>query len=191
MKTLGYIRVSTPGQVDDGGGPIKYVLNERPRTKPREKRIRAFWAARLWKRKGFDSPEEFMEEGTCFACGFNTGTEEGPANLAGRLYRAHISPRCEGGADAAGNLHLLCYVCHKDSERLSGGKYWRWFLGRAIMDAFIGQGARCGVNVYSKGLHRVNPPPADPAACDLRGPLSTTRKAREAERLLSGPRGLL
>lgn len=42
------------------------------------------------------------------------------------LERAHIEPRQNGGVDDEHNIHLLCSVCHKESEPLFGYSYFRW-----------------------------------------------------------------
>ena len=62
-------------------------MNTTPRKMPSELAIRAHWAKRLWAIKGFDSEAEFLERGTCFACGMD-GSE-----------RAHIVARSVGGSD--------------------------------------------------------------------------------------------
>ena len=62
-------------------------MNITKRKMPTELAIRAHWADRLWRAKGYDSAAEFMERGTCFACGMD-GAE-----------RAHILARAAGGDD--------------------------------------------------------------------------------------------
>ena len=57
-----------------------------------------------------------MMNDACWLCGAIT-----------TLQRCHILPRCEGGADTADNLHLLCSGCHKRTEHLSGDAYWAVF----------------------------------------------------------------
>jgi hypothetical protein len=110
----------------------------------RKMAIRRYWASRIdLARKGFMDEADFIEgEDVCFACGLNWEYAE----------RCHITPRCEGGSDGVENLHILCWVCHKDSEIHSGEKYWKWFYGRDTMDAIISRGYRCGSNVYSDFL---------------------------------------
>ena len=78
--------------------------------------IRATWVEQLWKRKGFDSPEEFKERGTCIACGLDVG------NLSVRTVGADSYP------------HLLCEFCLSASESLSDFGYWRWFFKRKAAD---------------------------------------------------------
>jgi 5-methylcytosine-specific restriction endonuclease McrA len=112
---------------------------------PVESVIRSYWADALWLRKGFDSPEEFMEPGVCFACGMdNDGVE-----------RCHILARCCGGSDDAANLHMLCRTCHKDSEGLDGEQYWSWFFERTWLDAWASLLARKGVNLHSQYLKAI------------------------------------
>lgn len=55
-------------------------------------------------------------EKTCFACGWNVGTQ-----------RCHINPLIMGGNNDLENLHLLCRHCHYESERLNGIYYFKWF----------------------------------------------------------------
>lgn len=105
-----------------------------PRKMPREMVIRRYWVEMLWKAKGYDSPAEFLEPGTCFACGME-GKE-----------RAHILARADGGSDLPGNLHILCRVCHKDSERLDGEKYMTWLMERSPIDRLMSEAMRYGAN---------------------------------------------
>jgi 5-methylcytosine-specific restriction endonuclease McrA len=105
---------------------------------PSAKAIRAYWAPKLWERKGYYSAEDFVAEGACFACGRIWGRAD--------LERAHILPVCEGGSDSVENLHLLCHLCHKDSEFKHGERYWQWFYSRTPDDAFISLLVRTGHN---------------------------------------------
>lgn len=102
--------------------------------------IRAYWVDCLWQKKGYDSPQEFLEKDNCFACGF-----DGP----GTLERAHITALSEGGGNDADNLHMLCRCCHHDSEMLSGDEYWRWFMQRNIMDRLLSESVKRGFNAFS------------------------------------------
>lgn len=106
-----------------------------PRRMPTEITIRTHWAGRLWRAKGYDSEAEFMERGTCFACGLD-GNE-----------RAHILARSAGGGDTPENIHILCGVCHKDSEYMDGGRYLAWVLERSPMDRLMSEAARSGFNL--------------------------------------------
>lgn len=77
--------------------------------------IYAFWHIRLYR----EYAKEWLNSNTfkhiCFACGTHDTIE-----------RAHILPRCVGGNDTIGNIHLLCKECHIESEELSGAAYWIW-----------------------------------------------------------------
>lgn len=57
----------------------------------------------------------------CWACG--------SSNM---IQRCHITPKHEGGADSADNLHLLCVVCHQESENLVGVDYWNWYKHKLV-----------------------------------------------------------
>ena len=109
-------------------------MTKSKRNMPSELAIRKHWAGRLSATKGYDSPSEFLERGSCFACGLD-GSE-----------RAHIVARSVGGSDLAENLHILCATCHKDSEYLDGHKYTAWFLERNAFDCLISKAMRCGFN---------------------------------------------
>ena len=110
-------------------------MNPTPRKMPTELAIRAHWADRLWLAKGYDSKAEFMERGTCFACGMS-GNE-----------RAHILARAAGGDDTPENLHILCGVCHKDSEYLEGSAYMDWLMDRSALSMIMSGASRCGFNL--------------------------------------------
>lgn len=62
--------------------------------------------------------EEFLH--TCWAC------EYAPV----MTYRCHIKALCEGGSNDSENIHLLCDLCHKESEFFSGEIYDEWFNTR-------------------------------------------------------------
>lgn len=104
------------------------------RKMPTESSIREHWASRLWREKGYDSATEFMERETCFACGMD-GNE-----------RAHIVAHVVGGSDEPENLHILCGVCHKDSEYLDGKRYMDWLMQRSPVDRFLSEAMRFGLN---------------------------------------------
>ena len=112
----------------------KNALNTTPRKMPTELAIRAHWADRLWLVKGYDSKAEFMQRGTCFACGMSGGE------------RAHILARVAGGDDTPENLHILCGVCHKDSEYLASNDYTEWLMDRSALSRMISGAVRCGFN---------------------------------------------
>lgn len=55
----------------------------------------------------------------CFACG----------NVIIPIHRCHIIPASSGGSNLNNNLHLLCRVCHIQSEGIAlfGEEfYWKW-----------------------------------------------------------------
>lgn len=56
--------------------------------------------------------------GECWACGIENPYE---------LHRAHILPLQSGGTNDCSNFHLLCYVCHYESEHLFYEAYEQWF----------------------------------------------------------------
>lgn len=103
--------------------------------------IRRHWAKKLVEIDKFDSVEEVMEANYCFACGNIVDsldrTANGEGDLGQVLERAHIKARCEGGTDDLDNLHLLCEVCHKDSEIYSGDEYWEWLKKRNLWDVAL------------------------------------------------------
>ncbi len=99
-----------------------------------KKAIRAYWSGTdIWHEE-FDSKEEFLEEGTCFACGFIPMDEV--------LERAHIKALWMGGKDDLDNIHLLCRECHQASEDLFGNMYWKWFKKRDILDVMLSKAAK-------------------------------------------------
>jgi hypothetical protein len=108
--------------------------NTTKRSMPTELAIRKHWVDRLWRQKGYDSAEEFVGCRTCFACGLD-GNE-----------RAHIVARAVGGGDELENLHILCWVCHKDSEHLEGSRYMNWLLQRSPVDRIVSHAVRNGFN---------------------------------------------
>jgi len=106
---------------------------------PTAKRVREYWSLKIYKLKGFDSPEEFLEDEWCFACGLQIGKA--------RPERAHIIAVCDGGSNDVSNIHMLCEICHKDSEFLTISDYWEWFFERSALDMVMSGAARKGVNL--------------------------------------------
>lgn len=92
---------------------------------PSRDQIRSYWAPKL--------PEKIIGDDACFACGCPINKDSAHAVL----HRAHILARLEGGSDDVDNLHVLCAVCHEDSEYLSGDRYWSWFNSRNQVDQMI------------------------------------------------------
>jgi len=81
-------------------------------------RISVFWEHNpFWKvlDKSIDG------EGYCYACGARFGKET-PFHLEA----AHIHPLRNGGTSSYANHHLLCKICHAESEALEGVDYWLW-----------------------------------------------------------------
>lgn len=123
---------------------------------PSERQIRSYWSEWLSGRISdkFDSPQEAMEEGVCFACGMTAD---------GGIERAHIIPRCDGGSDEPDNLHMLCRTCHKDSEFLSGDAYRQWFEERTAIDMLMSKAVRNGgANLWRDMQANTAPPVARP-----------------------------
>jgi hypothetical protein len=110
---------------------------------PSEAKIRGHWARvpGFYARKGYESAPDFINCDGCFACGLRNPGE--------MLDRAHIFPRVKGGGNEQENLHMLCHVCHKDSELLEGEAYWDWFWSRTASDSAISAMVRAGSNVFS------------------------------------------
>jgi len=104
---------------------VKPVTSNR-RQMPLVNSIRAYWAPKIVKLKPgvFKCPEHVLAGNYCFACGI----------IFKHLEKAHIKARCEGGSDTVENLHMLCPVCHKDSEMLKGKAYKKWFVRRTHVD---------------------------------------------------------
>ena len=95
---------------------------------PKKQVIKDYWANYLIDVLGkFDSVMELNEADYCFACGCDHG----------RIQRAHILAKCEGGTDRVNNIHLLCVYCHHDSEYITGAKYFRWLRKRTMTGAFL------------------------------------------------------
>lgn len=73
---------------------------------PRKKQICEYWDGH---------PDLIVLEDACWRCGV----------ISRYLERAHILPRHKGGTDDESNLHLLCKMCHKQTEWLWGEPYWQ------------------------------------------------------------------
>lgn len=89
---------------------------------PTARTIRLVWAMRLVEDGKADSVDQiiFARHDWCFHCGIHYA-------MPGAPERAHITARAEGGSDSPDNLHLLCRLCHVQSEMLDGDDYWEWF----------------------------------------------------------------
>ena len=82
----------------------------------KKKKIRKYW--RTHKGNSYFNPDWDDTEKTCFACGIDGKTVDA----------AHIIGRWMVGEsdNSFKNIHLLCRVCHTNSENLTGGAYWYW-----------------------------------------------------------------
>ena len=109
---------------------LGFVMSNQKRNMPSKKNIKNYWKHKIVdiKHNIFPSVEYLCGGDYCFACGIltNDSTE-----------RAHILSRQEGGSDEVDNLHLLCNICHKDSEQFSGEEYNEWFINRTHIDAML------------------------------------------------------
>ena len=119
----------------------KSEYNDTLRKMPSDRQIKEYWknVDGFVDLVGFDSVEEFCEDDYCFACGFTDG----------KLDRAHILARALGGSDFCSNLHLLCRICHKDSEHIYGENYKNWIIERHLMDKVYSTISRTGINLFS------------------------------------------
>jgi hypothetical protein len=82
------------------------VTESKRNSMPSKKQICEYWDGH---------PDLIVLEDTCWRCGV----------LSTYLERAHILPRLEGGTNDESNLHLLCKMCHKQTEFLWGEPYWQ------------------------------------------------------------------
>lgn len=131
--------------------------HERRKGMPTANALREAWGkTSVWRFKGFDSQYEFMgcphydpdsrkhvKDSYCMACGWHSES----------IARCHIVPLLQGGSNEWWNLHLLCDVCHSDSELLGDTehdvyqeRYWSWFFERTMIDALFSAGIRLGVS---------------------------------------------
>lgn len=79
------------------------------------KRTWARWLIRVGKIKSVAEADRDF----CWVCGFDDGMP---------MERAHILARSAGGNDTPDNIHMLCGRCHAESEWISGGLYFLWFM---------------------------------------------------------------
>jgi len=89
---------------------------------------------------------------TCWACEF------GPVTT----YRCHIKPLNEGGSNDSDNIHLLCEVCHRESEFLSGEAYIEWFRTRwdypsPLFDSLMHRAMKTQSYYLSGNWHFIHP----------------------------------
>ena len=93
------------------------------KSSPTEHHIRAYWkehplGEHLNQVKGWIN-NGGKSERPCMACG-------GYGNI-----KCHITPLSICGSNEYSNLHMLCDICHKESEGLYGYPYWLWILLKA------------------------------------------------------------
>ncbi len=110
-------------------------MNKTPRKYKSHSQIRKYWADFFWEFNNFDSPEEFIETPSCFACGYDWG-------ILAPLEAAHIVARCDGGSDGVDNMVILCRTCHRSQEaciRIRGDKIktLAWILEQTYEDAAL------------------------------------------------------
>lgn len=86
-------------------------------------------------------------ETCCFACGFQ---------FEHVLQRCHILPVNLGGDNSPENLHMLCHMCHIQSEELFGRAYWDWFSQQTLVKAYecVGQHRERRAANLSKSIKR-------------------------------------
>lgn len=98
------------------------------RTMPTIQAITQHWDGRLL------AMDRDVHGSGCFACGSTR-----------RLHRAHIKPVSKFKPwefpNELDNLHVLCELCHSDSEMLEESDYWTWFrqtsmFSRKAVDIF-------------------------------------------------------
>ena len=89
------------------------------RAEPSEKPIRKYWAeSPLGK---YLNQSETSEGRPCMACG-GYGNE-----------RAHIYALVWKGSNLPSNIHMLCSICHHESEMIEGYSYWLWLICKATV----------------------------------------------------------
>ena len=90
------------------------------RAQPSEKPIRKYWAeSPLGKYLNQSSRSD--SDRNCMACG-GYGNE-----------RAHIHALSYGGSNLPSNIHMLCSICHHESEMIEGYSYWLWLICKASL----------------------------------------------------------
>ena len=105
-------------------------MKKQTRKLPTKHQIKRFWKDKIVniKKDIFESTDMFDNGDYCFACGLLTNNH---------TEMAHIVARCSGGTDDVDNIHLLCSVCHKESEIIEGDKYFEWLKTRNHFDTIL------------------------------------------------------
>ena len=90
---------------------------------PTRAAIKRYWLdTSIWRFKCYGK-KDLERYNICFACGMESDYN---------LDRAHIVPLMYGGTNECDNLHLLCKMCHRDSEYMDDDnavEYYEWFFG--------------------------------------------------------------
>lgn len=89
---------------------------------PHEKPIREYWAEHPLNKHLNQSDYTPASDGRpCMACG-GYGNE-----------RAHILALSQNGTNLPSNHHMLCSICHFQSEMLQGHVYWLWLVCKSTI----------------------------------------------------------
>lgn len=82
-----------------------------------------------------------LEENSCFACGV----------VGAETDRAHILAKSENGSPFFNNLHILCKMCHGESEYHSSINYWAWIIMKSLL---YHRGSMCPKFKHEDGRYR-------------------------------------
>jgi hypothetical protein len=89
--------------------------------------VKNYWRRFPDANKYFNSDWDKYEK-SCFACGSNGKTIDA-AHIVARTQYCEEFLNCEvneENVDKPANIHLLCRLCHVESEMLIGIAYWHW-----------------------------------------------------------------
>ena len=126
------------------------MKNNKRKDMPSWNQIKEYWSGTsLFQIKGVKD----ISTNFCFACLADC--------YSTKLERSHIQAICVGGNNEVSNIHLLCNVCHKDSEYLGGNStdtfpmypdktqeaYWQWLFERDADKAAFSSWIRGGWSV--------------------------------------------
>ena len=84
-----------------------------------KKRVYKYWEKSPLFKSFINKP--YCDDIYCMACGSTRNFGQ-----YGQLERAHITADSIGGSRKESNLHMLCRLCHLQSEDLEGWHYWLW-----------------------------------------------------------------